>query len=308
MACSIITSDRPVTLLFDGQSLVIPNRSIERTSRVRWVEGENVVHVTEGGTVKTRPVRSETQPGKLIYDGMSTVLSSSAKLPEYASKTDREKRQVYSFEVPCDGDGVAITWAMDDVFEKTVEVTREVLKDPRAAIAAKTASMNDLLNYQIPYFRCSDQEIVKVYYFLWALQLMYMIDVGKGWESPPHTQSAVNNFLGAHRYDSNFQILVGAWTADKETYAYGNVLHWKHLLPYAHELGGLPDNKGVAWFSPVWGTTTEHVLGAWKIYQHTGDVGFLHDCYDDYFKVTSRCSSRTACTRTGVVTTTLSSV
>ena len=47
----------------------------------------------------------------------------------------------------------------------------------------------------------------------------------------------------------------------------------------------MPDNKGIAWFSPVWGTTTEHVIGAWQIYQHTGDVDFLHECYDDYFKL-----------------------
>ena len=33
--------------------------------------------------------------------------------------------------------------------------------------------MNDMLNNLIPYFRCSDDDIVKVYYFLWSLQLMY---------------------------------------------------------------------------------------------------------------------------------------
>ena len=33
--------------------------------------------------------------------------------------------------------------------------------------------MNDMLNNLVPYFRCSDDDIVKVYYFLWSLQLMY---------------------------------------------------------------------------------------------------------------------------------------
>ena len=33
--------------------------------------------------------------------------------------------------------------------------------------------MNDMLNNLVPYFRCSDEDIVKVYYFLWSLQLMY---------------------------------------------------------------------------------------------------------------------------------------
>ena len=177
---------------------------------------------------------------------------------------------------------------------------KSVLADYRGVLAAKTKAMNDLLNYQIPYFRCSDPDIVAVYYYLWAIYLMYYIDVGQGWEMYPHTQTAVNNFLGMHRYDANFQIKVGAWTADKDEYAYGNVLHWKPLLPYARRGGALPDNKGIAWYSPVWGATTEHVIGAWQIYQHTGDIGFLHDCYDDYFRVLFK----TACSVIGAAITT----
>jgi len=285
VACSMITSESPITLRFDGQSLVIPKLSIERTSKVRFDESNNAVHITEGGTVVTHPVENETCTGRLIYDRMSTVLSSSARISAYTAHTDDQGRQVYSFQVPCDRRGVAITWAMDDKYAKALAASQSVLADYRGALAAKTKAMNDLLNYQIPYFRCSDQEIVKVYYYLWAIYLMYYIDVGRGWEMFPHTQTAVNNFLGMHRYDANFQIKVGAWTADKDEYAYGNVLHWKPLLPYARRGGALPDNKGIAWFSPVWGATTEHVIGAWQIYQHTGDVDFLQATYNDYFKV-----------------------
>ncbi len=285
VACSIITSDAPITLRFDGHSLVIPKLSRQRAAAVRFDRANNAVHVTERGTVTTHPVEGETVEGRLIYDGMSTALSSSAPLSAYSTSTDSQRRRQYSFEVPCDGRGVAITWAMDDEYAKALARTKSVLADYRAALSAKTKTMNDLLNYQIPYFRCLDQDVVEVYYYLWAIYLMYYIDVQKGWEMVPHTQTAVNNFLGMHRYDANFQIPVGAWTADKDYYAYGNVLHWKPLLPYARRMGALPDNKGIAWFSPVWGTTTEHVIGAWKIYQHTGDVDFLHDCYDDYFKV-----------------------
>ncbi|NQU23361.1 MAG: hypothetical protein HQ567_18935 [Candidatus Nealsonbacteria bacterium] len=285
VVCSIITADAPVTLRFEGHSLVIPKLSAERTSKVDFDRTNNAVHVTEGGTVITHPVKDETVTGKLIYDGMSTVLSSSAKLSGYAKETDNEGRQLYRFDVPCDDRGVAITWAMDDRYADALKRTKSVLADYRAALSAKTRAMNDLLNYQIPYFRCSDRDVVDVYYYLWAIYLMYYIDVQQGWEMWPHTQTAVNNFLGMHRYDANFQIKVGAWTADKDYYAYGNVLHWKPLLPYARRMGSLPDNKGIAWFSPVWGTTTEHVIGAWQIYRHTGDVRFLHDCYDDYFKL-----------------------
>jgi len=284
VACSIITSDAPIILRFDGHSLVIPKLSVQRGSKIRLDQTNNAVHVTGGGTVTTHPVRDETCTGKLIYDGMSTVLSASARLSAYSEDTDDEGRRVYSFEVPCDSRGVAITWAMDDEYANALRRTKAVLANYTAALSAKTKMMNDLLNYQVPYFRCSDQDIVEVYYYLWAIYLMYYIDVQKGWERYPHTQTAVNNFLGMHRYDANFQIKVGAWTADKSCYAYGNVLHWKPLLPYAGRMGTLPDNKGIAWFSPVWGATTEHVIGAWEIYQHTGDVDFLHDCYDDYFK------------------------
>lgn len=283
--CSIISSDVPVTLRFDGYSLMIPRLSITNTSKVEMDSANNAVHITEGGTVTTHPVKDQTATGKLIYDGMSTVLSSSAAISSYTSNIDSQGKRLYSFEVPCDSKGVAITWAMDDLYATALSNTRAVLANYHAALAAKTKTMNNLLNYQIPYFRCSDQDIVNVYYYLWSIYLMYYIDVQQGWEMYPHTQTAVNNFLGMHRYDANFQIKVGAWTADKDYYAYGNVLHWKPLLPYARRGGSLPDNKGIAWFSPVWGTTTEHVIGAWQIYQHTGDVDFLRDCYDDYFKV-----------------------
>jgi len=64
--------------------------------------------------------------------------------------------------------------------------------------------MNGLLNNEIPYFRCSDDDIVKVYYFLQALNLMYVTDIGVGNEIDLHTQTAVNNFLGMHRYDAIF--------------------------------------------------------------------------------------------------------
>ncbi len=285
VACSIITANGPVRFRFEGHSLVIPGVSIDRTSTVRHDKRYNAVVVAEGGTVMTQPVHNESTKGRLIYDGMSTVLSSSEQIEDFTSKKDKEGRQVYSFEVPCPRRGVAITWAMDDDYLKAVKRTRAVLASCRKAMTAKTAEMNDLLNYQIPYFRCSDKEIVDIYYYLWSIYLMYYIDVGEGWEKYPHTQTAVNNFLGMHRYDANFQIMVGSWMADKKRFAYGNVLHWKPLLPFAKRGGRLPDNKGIAWFSPVWGATTEHVIGAWDIYQRTGDLQFVRDCYTDYFSI-----------------------
>lgn len=284
VVCTIIKAERPIRIRFEGSSLYIPNQSLKSTAQVRHDAPNNVVHITEGGEVTTHPVKDETQKGKLIYDGMSTVLSASRPIEGYGSRVDEQGQRHYSFEVECDRTGTAIAWTMHDRYDEARGAAEEVLSDPRAALAAKTASINDHLNHQVPYFRCSDRDMVETYYFLWSIYLMYYIDVQEGWETHPHTQSAVNNFLGMHRYDANFQIKVGAWTADKPRYAYGNVLHWKPLLPYARRGGALPDNKGIAWYSPVWGTTTEHVLGAWQIYEHTGDTRFVHDCYDDYFR------------------------
>ena len=43
-------------------------------------------------------------------------------------------------------------------------------------------------------FDVLDQDIVDIYYYLWALQMMYMIDIGEGFKTHPHTQTAVHNF------------------------------------------------------------------------------------------------------------------
>jgi hypothetical protein len=121
--------------------------------------------------------------------------------------------------------------------------------------------------------------------------MMYYINVQKGWEMENHTQSAVNNFLGIHRYDACFQIKVGAWARDKPKFAYGNVLTWKHLVEngrYRETQAGhifLSDNKGIGWHSGAYGgELAEHVLGAWQIYQHTGDRDFVRKCYQGYFR------------------------
>jgi hypothetical protein len=180
---------------------------------------------------------------------------------------------------------------MHDDYDQALKDAMAALHKPREAMLAKTREMNRQLNEEVPYFRCSDRKFEDIYYYLWSLYLMYYIDVQKGWEMEPHTQTAVNNFLGMHRYDATFQIKVGAWTGDKSHYAYGNVLTWKHLFSSGHYrkspdgLIALADNKGTTWHSGVYGVElSEHVLGAWQIYQHTGDVKFLRDCYEGYFR------------------------
>ena len=73
-----------------------------------------------------------------------------------------------------------------------------------------------------------------------------------------HTQTAVNNFLGIHRYDAVFQIKVGSWARTKNRYAYGNVL-WKHLTETAdivkHRMGSDYSRtiRGISWHSGAYG-------------------------------------------------------
>ena len=292
VACSIISSSIPVTLRLDGHSF-FGRHSLTSTATIKYDADHNAIHIVEGGTTKCLPEtdRSE-QVGPIMYQGMSTVLAASRNFAasHKFAKGERGEMQ-YEFEVPCDSKGVVLVWAMHDDHGQAMKDAMAVLREPREAMLAQAREMNRQLNEEIPYFRCSDRKFEDIYYYLWSLYLMYYIDVGRGMEMEPHTQTAVNNFLGMHRYDAAFQIKVGAWTNDKSHYAYGNALTWKRAFTGGHYrkrpsgVIALADNKGTTWHSGVYGNElSEHVLGAVQIYQHTGDVEFLHNCYEGYFR------------------------
>ena len=289
-AASVITSSRPVTLRFSGHSFYHRN-SVSSSAEIKVDKRNHALVIREGGEVKSRPdPGGRDRTGPCVYTGMATVLCSSREPAVVQINQDDRGVQHYEFEVPCDGNGVVVSWAMHDDPGLALAAARSIIADHRVMLLAKTAELNRQLNEEVPWFRCPDRKFVDVYYYLWALYLMYYIEVGKGWEQEPHTQTAVNNFLGIHRYDAAFQIKVGSWTGAKSRYAYGNVLTWKHLTRnsrYRETPDGLrllSDNKGTSWHSGAYGAeTSEHVLGAWQIYQHTGDVDFLKSCYEDHF-------------------------
>lgn len=291
-AASIITSSKPILLKFKGHSFYHRN-SLSSTAAISYASSNNVIEITEGGTVSCRPDPDRvTQSARCVYDGMTTALSASRSFSKtYVSHRDDRAVQHYEFTVPCDEDSTVVSWAMHDKANVAVKSAKDILRHHEEWLSEKTLAMNRLLNEQVPWFRCPDEKFVDVYYYLWSLYLMYYIDVGEGWEQENHTQTAVNNFLGMHRYDAAFQIKVGAWASDKSRFAYGNVLTWKHLtkngrfrqMPNGLKL--LSDNKGISWHSGAYGgETSEHVLGAWQIYEHTGDVEFLKQCYEDHFR------------------------
>ena len=291
-AASIITASKPVTLQFSGQSFYTRN-SVSSSATIRHDAKNKALVISEGGTMKARPdPDGPERVGPSIYTGMSTVMSSSRQFTEsLVTKKDEEGIQHYTFSVPCNAKGTIVSWAMHDDEAPALQAATEIIKNHQSLLSAKTTEMNRQLNEEIPYFRCPDDKFVDIYYYLWSLYLMYHIEVGRGWELEGHTQTAVNNFLGLHRYDAAFQIKVGAWTTDKRKFAYGNVLTWKHLTKNnrfrEHPNGAreISDNKGTTWHSGAYGPeTSEHVLGAWQIYQHTGDLDFLRDAYEDHFE------------------------
>ncbi len=298
--CAIITSSAPVTLTFDGHSFVHTGRlprhdgdkpipfSRKRSARAEYDRKNNAIHVTEGGTIMTKPVwKTPAVEGRLMYDGMSVVISASRDLGgAHTIKRDAEGRQAYTFTVDCvPGRDLVLTYAMGDKYVPTVARARKLLSDPRAALAAKTKHMNDLLNRQIPYFRCSDEGVVRTYYYLWSLYFMYFRHTGKGWEQYPHTQTAVNNFMGLHLWDSWAYTAMGAWVVDKWAYGHGNILSWKFMVPFKNKRNALPDNFGIAWYSPgVWMNLVGTVEFAWQQYEQSGDMKFLKEVYEGLFR------------------------
>lgn len=311
---TIITASKPVRILFEGRSFYIENaggKSITSTAEGRYDTTANAIHITQGGTVTVRPIDGWANPGDettiigdLMYDGMSQVISTSVPLENVTFSITKEKTGHdgdsvdnvvhYSFEVPVDDNGMTLSWSMHDSYDTALVAIQEVLADPAAAMTAKTDTMNSQLNYQIPYFRCSDDDIVQVYYFLNAINLMYYTFKDKGQLKYPHTQTAVNNYLGIHAFDNVFQSRVGSWYTDKERYAYGNILVWSSLLKeyngvkdYVSENRDLPDNFGIDWNSTVFGGPSgiAHIPQAWQIFEHSGDTAFLADAYLFYSRL-----------------------
>ena len=288
---SKITSSKPVKLVFDGRSFFHRN-SVKSTAKIRTTPKQNGILISEGGTVRSRP--DPKQPGRVgpcVYSGMTTAICVSETIADSIEfRKDKDGVCHYTFSVPCDKKGIVVSWSMHDKEKTAMSNAMGVVREFDEQLQAKTKAINALLNNQVPWFRCPDRKFVDIYYYLWSLYLMYYIDVGKGWEQEAHTQTAVNNFLGMHRYDAAFQIRVGAWTENKSKFAYGNVLTWKHLsknnryreLPNGIRM--ISDNKGISWHSGAYGPElSEHVLAAWQVYEHTGDKDFIRNCYQDHF-------------------------
>ena len=296
---AIIKSSEPVVLRFGGKSFFIEDTVPEyflnppgtpfmtkTEAQASYDQTSNCLQVLEkGGVVMTRiDHNANGKPavqGRFVYDGMSKVLSCSKPFGEtVVIRSAANGQQEYQFSVPCDENGIVLTFSMDDDYHNAVLRTKKVLSDPVAALNSKSAFMNNLLNYQIPYFRCSDSMVEQTYYYLWALYFMYFRDVGKGFTPYPYTVTAVNNFRTLFSLDAYTYIQQAAWVVDKVKWGYGNILNWQYMLPFKNG-PQVPETFGSDWWSPiVGGNITHYPEATWMIYQHSGDKEFLWDTYD----------------------------
>ena len=198
---TIITSDRPLKLEVSGQSYGSEKRIVSLAGKCSFDSENNSILVLEGGRVTAKVSTNPTveKEGALVYDGMTGVLSSSRPLENVTFYEVQPGVCGYTFTLPLDTEGTTLSWTMHDEQSSAVDAVQEVLADPNGHMEAKTSKMNKLLNDVVPFFRCSDDNIVKIYYYLWSLHLMYYTQGERGMQMFPHTQTAVNNFLGMHR-------------------------------------------------------------------------------------------------------------
>ncbi|MBI9017077.1 MAG: chitobiase/beta-hexosaminidase C-terminal domain-containing protein [Phycisphaerae bacterium] len=295
--CDIIQSSHPISVEFKGQSFYnkegigtfdgdsLKPFSQNSTAKAYYNKDVNAIQITEGGTIIVKPNWGEKAvEGKLMYDGMNVTLAASQDISSLLQLKQQDQGYwKYSFTLDCEPDKpLVLAFAMGDEQGEVSNRVTTLLASPEKHLEDKTAWFNSLLNDQIPYFRCSDDNVIKTYYYLWSLYFMYFTDAD-GWEEYPHTQTAINNFMGLHAWDSWVYSLVGSWVVDKDDWAHGNVLSWKHMVQFKNRNNALPDNFGKAWYSPAWMGIELVVENAWKQYLQSGDMAFLKTAYDELF-------------------------
>lgn len=301
-----------VAVRFSGQSYVNPQlistddgdppntpTSQARNSIARFDAGGNTLTVLEKGTAYAKTAYCNQVPwgfrsdckakvGPMMYNGMTVALSASVPMRNVSIGTDAERRQLYNFTLGLPvGRNVSLAWAMDDDAAAAVSRAKVATGNPSGGATAAAAAVNTFLQTQVPYFRAPSGNATTIYYYSWALYFMYMLDVGKGFEALPHTQTAVNNFLGLHAYDSRVYLPMGAWIKDMERYSYGNALAWTHTANYTGvsiQNGSTPDNLGNAWISPMnCSAVSGHPEGVWLMAQHGADKAkLLAPAYEYY--------------------------
>ena len=179
VVATMITSDRPVSLRIRGRSFAEYPKIVETAAACSLDVETNSIQVHEAGTVWAR-VSSEPllyKVGRLVYDNMWGVLSASRPLHNVSLYEVSEGVCGYTFTLQLDSEPTTLAWTMRDSLQEATSAVEDLLEDPTSHVATKTKKLNDQLNNIVPYFRCSDQDVVKVYYYLWSLHLLYYTQV-----------------------------------------------------------------------------------------------------------------------------------
>ena len=297
----IITSDKDIEIVFDGESFAMkqnvpgfdgddPTEPMMRgnKTKIEFDKANNAIHFEENGKIFVKTEwKKPVVTGDLMYNGLDFVISSDAPIEN--PKFDRDEKHgnvLFSFKIKIPaGIPVTLTYSVADELEDAIAAAKKVLKAPKKSLDSKTTYMNDLLNQQIPYFRCSDDLSVKTYYYLWSLYFMYFRDIEEGYLKYPHTQTAINNFMGLHLWDSWAYTQAGSWVADKWSYGHGNILSWQFMVPFKNKANQMPDNFGIEWRSmDAFMGFTGTVEPAWEQYRRSGDKSYLEEVYTKVFK------------------------
>ena len=109
---------------------------------------------------------------------MNTIIKSDRPIQAYTQEQLDVGEYSYTFRLDVDSVETTMAWVMHDDFNTELSTFNSVVTNPTSYIGANTILMNDLLNYNIPYFRSDEADIDQVYYFLWAIHLMYYRHVG----------------------------------------------------------------------------------------------------------------------------------
>ena len=150
-ACSIITSSKPVTLRFNGQSF-FGRRSISSSATVEYDAKHNAIHIVEGGTTKSKPETDRSERvGPIMYQGMSTVLTASRSFADsHTFKDGLDGERKYELSVPCDSDGVAVVWSMHDEYDRALENAMELLGRRPDQAKHSSGSPDNNVNQPLP--------------------------------------------------------------------------------------------------------------------------------------------------------------
>ena len=151
---TVITSSRPVTLEVSGRTFADADSA---AGKVLTLNGQcfvdkatNSIHTIEGGTVAAHVQNNADQTpvyatGKLMYDGMSSVISTSRPMVNGSTYTVDPQTVGgmgrvcgYTFYVPVNTAGTTISWAMNDDHEKALSAVKQVLADPARCVCCCT--------------------------------------------------------------------------------------------------------------------------------------------------------------------------